>query len=313
LQPNKQFLSGLNAADISRIQRDLLEVICSGQPGSDDPETVPAEATEEREPRVDDNASGQLLKQPASCPGEALALAMHNIQRERLSPKEKRRHRARKATYYRPRQIQWSPETLKPEETVIRCVDGQAGRRTPNCVAPGRNGAVQQRSEGAAQPDQAAQLRAGRAQEKSTLRPKSTSVRGRLNQGEVIMDYKSEAAIECVEYVPHEDGTGGTAIIEVPTIPLGLPLRINGVQLLRIPAARPWPDEVVPLWSVHFPAGITLQQADKNKFRTAVMAAVVRYQTAIDAGGSPPRELEPRGGRSATGSGWPKPLATMIQ
>jgi hypothetical protein len=127
------------------------------------------------------------------------------------------------------------------------------------------------------------------------------------------MHYKSEIAIECVDYVRHEDGSGGTAIIEVPTSPLGLRLRINGVQLLRIPAARPWPDEIVPLWSVHFPAGITLQQADKNKFRTAVMAAVVRYEKAIGAGECPLRKLKPRGGCSATGSGWPKLLTTMIQ
>jgi len=124
------------------------------------------------------------------------------------------------------------------------------------------------------------------------------------------MDYKSEVAIECVDYVCHEDGSGGTAIIDVPTSPLGLWLRISGVQLLRIPPARPWPDEIVPLWSVHFPARITLEPADKNKFRTAVMAAVVRYENAIEAGEC---ELKPQSRCSAADAGWPKPLTTMIQ
>ena len=127
------------------------------------------------------------------------------------------------------------------------------------------------------------------------------------------MDYKSEVAIDCVEYVRNEDGSGGTAIIEVPTSPLGLRLRINGVQLLRIPPARPWPDEIVPLWSVHFPVGITLQQANENKFRTAVMAAVVRYEKAIEAGECSLRELKPQRGCSTWVSEWPRPLTMMIQ
>jgi hypothetical protein len=95
LQPSKQFLSGLNVADISRTQHDL-EVIRSRQPGSDDPETVLASATEKLKLRANDNASDQLQKQLASYLDEALALALHNIGREKLSREEKRRCRPRK-------------------------------------------------------------------------------------------------------------------------------------------------------------------------------------------------------------------------
>jgi hypothetical protein len=73
LHPSNQFLSGLNAADISRIQRNLLGVICSGPPDSDDSPTVRAKATEEPKLRSNDNASDQLLRQLASYPGEAVA------------------------------------------------------------------------------------------------------------------------------------------------------------------------------------------------------------------------------------------------
>jgi hypothetical protein len=127
------------------------------------------------------------------------------------------------------------------------------------------------------------------------------------------MDYKSEVAIECVEYTRNEDRTGGTAVIDVPTSPLSLPLRISGVQLIRIPPARPWPDDIVPLWSVHFPAGITLQAADYNKFRTAVMAAIVRNEKAIEAGECPKRKPKPPCILAAADSGWPRPLTTLIQ
>lgn len=127
------------------------------------------------------------------------------------------------------------------------------------------------------------------------------------------MDYKSEVAIECIDYQRHDDGMGGTAVIEVPTAPRGLMMRISGVELLRIPLVRPWPDAIVPLWSVHFPAGITLQQVDQNKFRTAVMAAVVRFEKAIEAGECPLRELKPQRGCSTRVSEWPRPLTMMIQ
>ena len=127
------------------------------------------------------------------------------------------------------------------------------------------------------------------------------------------MDYQSEVAIECIDYQRHGDGTGGTAVIEVPTVPRGLMMRISGVELLRLPPARPRRDEIVPLWSVHFPAGISLESADRNKFRTAVMAAVVRYEKALELGGRPPAKPKASQGCAVTISGWPEHLTTMIQ
>jgi hypothetical protein len=106
LQPSKQLLSGLSPNDISRIQYKLLEVIRSGQPGSDDPATVLARVTEDLKQRDDSETAGQLLKQLAAYPGEALALVLHNLEHEKLSPDDKRRRNARKATYYRQRQMQ---------------------------------------------------------------------------------------------------------------------------------------------------------------------------------------------------------------
>jgi len=80
LQPSKRLLSGLNAADISRIQHRLLEVIRSGQPRSYEPAIVVAGATEKLTPRANDNASDLLLKELTSYSGKALAQAMRNIE-----------------------------------------------------------------------------------------------------------------------------------------------------------------------------------------------------------------------------------------
>jgi hypothetical protein len=86
-----------------RIQHRLLEEIRSGQPGSNDPETLLAKVTEDLRQSERRETAGQLLKQLASYPGEALALVLHNLEHEKLSPEEKRGRRARKATHYRQR------------------------------------------------------------------------------------------------------------------------------------------------------------------------------------------------------------------
>lgn len=127
------------------------------------------------------------------------------------------------------------------------------------------------------------------------------------------MDYKSEVAIECLDYQPREDGTGGTAVIEVPTTPRGLPLRISGVQLVRTPRAGSGLDDCVPIWSVHFPAQITLADSDRNEFRTAVMAAVVRYDKAIEAGKRRSSSLKQRRGCFGEDSELRVPLTSLIQ
>jgi hypothetical protein len=106
LQPSEQCLSSLNAADISRIQPALLEVICSGQPGSDDPETVLARVKQRLKSQVDDVRACELLSRLDTLLAEAMELVLHDIEHERLSPEEKRRLTAQKATYYRRRQIE---------------------------------------------------------------------------------------------------------------------------------------------------------------------------------------------------------------
>jgi hypothetical protein len=127
------------------------------------------------------------------------------------------------------------------------------------------------------------------------------------------MDDESEVALECIDYQRNDDGTGGTAVIEVPTCPRGLLLRISGVQLIRTPPARQGYDDVVPLWSMQFPAQITLGDSDRNTFRTAVMAAVVRYEKAIEAGECRPCKPKLRLVFSAKDSEWPRPLTALIQ
>jgi hypothetical protein len=106
LQRRKQFFSGLGEADISRIQHKILGDIRLGQPGSGDPETVPARVSEDLKRRASSETGHQLLKQVAAYPGEALALVLHNLEHEKLSPQEKRRRKAQRATYHRLRQIQ---------------------------------------------------------------------------------------------------------------------------------------------------------------------------------------------------------------
>jgi len=127
------------------------------------------------------------------------------------------------------------------------------------------------------------------------------------------MDYKSEVAIECVEYRRYEDGSGGTAVIEVPTIPCGLLLRISGVRLVRMPPAGAGPDGIVPLWRVHFPDETILEHWTRNKFRTAVMAAVVRYEKAVEAEKCPSCKLKLRPAFSTIESRCPRHLTTVIQ
>jgi hypothetical protein len=106
LQRRKQLFSGLGEADISRIQHKILGDIRLGQPGSGDPETVPARVTEDLKRRASSETGHQLLKQVAAYPGEALALVLHNLEHEKLSPAEKRRREPQKATDYRQLQTQ---------------------------------------------------------------------------------------------------------------------------------------------------------------------------------------------------------------
>lgn len=106
MQPSTRFLCGLSPSQSAWAQHQLLEVSRSGQSGSDDPETVLARVNQNLESRVNDDTAERLLKRLVEYREEALALALHNIEREKLSPEERRRRRARKATYYRRLQIQ---------------------------------------------------------------------------------------------------------------------------------------------------------------------------------------------------------------
>lgn len=106
MQPSTRFLSGLTTPQITSIQNRILEVIRAARPGSDNPEPVLARVRENLEATANDDTGRLLLERIASLRGEALALALHNIEHQRLSPEEKRRHRARKVTYYRQRQIE---------------------------------------------------------------------------------------------------------------------------------------------------------------------------------------------------------------
>jgi hypothetical protein len=105
LQASQRFLGGLSASQAAWTQHRFFEVIRTGRPGSDDPETVLARVKQNVQARVNDAAAEQLMARLDAFPEEALALALHNIEREKLSPEEKRRRRARQATYYRQLQI----------------------------------------------------------------------------------------------------------------------------------------------------------------------------------------------------------------
>jgi len=76
------------------------------QPGSGDPEIVMAKAKQNLGTRANDETASRLLNQLVAFPEEAVALAAHNIEYQKLSPEEKRRRKAQKATHYRWLQIQ---------------------------------------------------------------------------------------------------------------------------------------------------------------------------------------------------------------
>jgi hypothetical protein len=101
MKPSTRFLHGLNPSQIAWAQHRFLEVVRSGQPGSDDPKAVLARVTQKLEATVHDTRANQLLHRLKTLHEEALELALHNIEHERLSREEKRRNRARKETYYR--------------------------------------------------------------------------------------------------------------------------------------------------------------------------------------------------------------------
>jgi hypothetical protein len=100
MQPSTRFLHGLNASQTAWAQHRFLEVVRSGQPGSDDPATVLVRVTQKLETTVNDARANQLLHRLRTLHDEALELVLHNIEHDWLSPEEKRRRRVRKATYY---------------------------------------------------------------------------------------------------------------------------------------------------------------------------------------------------------------------
>jgi hypothetical protein len=105
MQPSTRFIRGLTASEASWIQHRLLEEIRSGRPGPDDPETVLARVKQALESQVNDVRACELLSRLDALSDEAMELAFHNIEPEKLPPEEKRRHEAQRATHYRQRQM----------------------------------------------------------------------------------------------------------------------------------------------------------------------------------------------------------------
>jgi hypothetical protein len=61
MHPSTRFLSGLSASQVAWTQHRFLEVIRTGQPGSDDPEVVLARVKQNLQARVNDVAAEQLM------------------------------------------------------------------------------------------------------------------------------------------------------------------------------------------------------------------------------------------------------------
>jgi len=100
MQPSTGFIRGLTASEASRIQHRLLEQIRSGQPKSDDPGTILARVKRKLEARVNDDTARELLGRLSALADDARELELHDVEHEGLSPEEKRRRTAQKATYY---------------------------------------------------------------------------------------------------------------------------------------------------------------------------------------------------------------------
>jgi hypothetical protein len=105
MQPSTRFIRGLTASEAAWIQHRLLEEIRSGRPGSDDPKAVLARVKQTLKSQVDDVRACELLIRLDTLSDEAMELVLHDIEHERLSPEEKRRRKAQKATDYRQRQM----------------------------------------------------------------------------------------------------------------------------------------------------------------------------------------------------------------
>jgi hypothetical protein len=106
MQPSTRFLRGLTASEASWIQHRLLEEICSGRPGSDDPESVLVRVKQRLGSQADDVRACEQLSRLDTLSAEAMELALHDIEHERLSPEEKRRLKAQRAVYFGQRQMQ---------------------------------------------------------------------------------------------------------------------------------------------------------------------------------------------------------------